>query len=407
MEPLINRFLRYVAYETTSDEQQTKSPSTDGQFILANILKDELEDLGAADVTVDNNGYLTATLPATTEKECPSIGFIAHLDTSPEASGQQVKARIVKYTGEDILLGETSGLTLSANQFPELDKYRDQELIVTDGTTLLGADDKAGIAEIMTMAEYFLQHPEVEHGAIRIAFTPDEEIGRGADLLDIPSFGADWAYTVDGGELGELEYENFNAASAELTIQGRGIHPGYAKDKMINASRVAADYLSFLSNKEIPEKTEGYEGFIHLTSMEGNVERAKMKFIIRDHDSELFEKKKEEMRKMVEIVTAKYTGVKMELTIKEQYRNMIEKIKPVMHVVDIAKQAMESIGVTPIVKPIRGGTDGANLSFKGLPCPNLFAGGLNFHGCYEFVPVESMKKATQVLVEICKLAASK
>ena len=405
MEPLIIRFLRYVSYETTSDEQQTKSPSTNGQFILANTLKDELEEMGALDVTVDNNGYLTATIPATTEKKCPSVGFIAHMDTSPEASGRQVKPRVVAYTGEDILLGETSGLVLSSKDFPELDKYKGQELIVTDGTTLLGADDKAGIAEIMTMADYFLQHPEVEHGNIRIAFTPDEEIGCGADLLDIPAFGADWAYTVDGGELGELEYENFNAASAELTIYGRGIHPGYAKDKMINASRVAMDYLSFLPGKEIPEKTQGYEGFIHLTNMEGNVEQASMKFIIRDHDANLFQQKKDLMQEMIDIVKAKYPGVKISLTIKDQYRNMIEKIKPVMHVVDIAKKAMLNVGVTPVVKPIRGGTDGANLSFKGLPCPNLFAGGLNFHGCYEFVPVDSMRKATDVLIEISKIVA--
>ena len=403
MDSLTIRFLRYVSYETTSDETQTKSPSTDGQFMLANALKDELTELGADDVVLDNNGYLTATIPATTEKEVPVIGFLAHLDTSPEASGRQVKPRVVNFTGEDVLLGEASGKVLSVSQFPELAKYKGQELIVTDGTTLLGADDKAGIAEIMSMAEYFLQHPEIEHGAIRIAFTPDEEVGRGADLLDVPAFNADWAYTVDGGELGELEFENFNAASAELVIQGRGIHPGYAKDKMINASRVACEYMSSLPLNEVPEKTCGYEGFYHLTAMEGNVEQAKLKFIIRDHDRSLFEKRKETMRQLVETVSAKHEGVMMNLEIKDQYRNMIEKIKPVMHVVDIAKQAMMNCGVVPEVKPIRGGTDGANLSFKGLPCPNLFTGGMNFHGCYECIPVDSMKKAVDVLTEICNL----
>ncbi len=403
MDSLTIRFLRYVSYETTSDETQTKSPSTDGQFMLANALKDELTELGADDVVVDNNGYLTATIPATIEKKVPVIGFLAHLDTSPEASGRQVKPRIVNFTGEDILLSEASGKVLSVSQFPELAKYKGQELIVTDGTTLLGADDKAGVAEIMTMAEYFLQHPEIEHGTIRIAFTPDEEVGGGADLLDVPAFNADWAYTVDGGELGELEFENFNAAAAELIIQGRGIHPGYAKDKMINASRVACEYMSMLPLNEVPEKTCGYEGFYHLTAMEGNVEQAKLKFIIRDHDRSLFEKRKETMRQLVETVSAKHEGVVMKLEIKDQYRNMIEKIKPVMHVVDIAKQAMMNCGVVPEVKPIRGGTDGANLSFKGLPCPNLFTGGMNFHGCYECIPVDSMKKAVDVLTEICKL----
>ena len=403
MDSLTIRFLRYVSYETTSDETQTKSPSTDGQFMLANALKDELTELGVDDVVVDNNGYLTATIPATIEKEVPVIGFLAHLDTSPEASGRQVKPRIVNFTGEDILLSEASGKVLSVSQFPELAKYKGQELIVTDGTTLLGADDKAGVAEIMTMAEYFLQHPEIEHGTIRIAFTPDEEVGGGADLLYVPAFNADWAYTVDGGELGELEFENFNAAAAELIIQGRGIHPGYAKDKMINASRVACEYMSMLPLNEVPEKTCGYEGFYHLTAMEGNVEQAKLKFIIRDHDRSLFEKRKETMRQLVETVSAKHEGVVMRLEIKDQYRNMIEKIKPVMHVVDIAKQAMMNCGVVPEVKPIRGGTDGANLSFKGLPCPNLFTGGMNFHGCYECIPVDSMKKAVDVLTEICKL----
>ena len=405
MESLISRFLRYVSIETTSDESQKKSPTSDGQFALANMLKDELKALGAEYVIVDNNGYLTATIPATTDKQIPTIGFIAHLDTSPDASGKNVKPRCVVFDGQDIVLNQEKNIVLSAEQFPEMNRYKGQELIVTDGTTLLGADDKAGVAEIMTMAEYFLTHPSEEHGKIRIAFTPDEEIGRGADLLNIESFGAEWAYTIDGGEIGELEYENFNAASAELLIYGRGIHPGYAKGKMINASRVACEFVSSLPSHEIPEMTGGYEGFFHLTSMEGTVEESKMKFIIRDHDWMKFQEKKAVMKRLVDSLTKKYPGIKMELTIKDQYRNMIEKIKPVMHVVDLAKRAMETCDVTPIVRAIRGGTDGANLSFKGLPCPNLFAGGLNFHGCYEFVPIPSMRKAVEVLIAICKLEA--
>ncbi|MCQ2208749.1 MAG: peptidase T [Paludibacteraceae bacterium] len=405
MDSLINRFLRYVSVKTTSDETQTKSPTTEGQFALANMLKDELKALGAEDVIVDNNGYLTATIPANTTKSVPTIGFIAHLDTSPDASGENIKPKCVLFDGNDILLNEEKNIYLSAAQFPELNRYKGQELIVTDGTTLLGADDKAGVAEIMTMAEYFLSNPTEQHGKIRIAFTPDEEIGGGADLLNIENFGADWAYTIDGGEIGELEYENFNAASAELSIYGRGIHPGYAKDKMINASRVACEYMSLLPSEEIPEKTEGYEGFYHLISIEGGVEEAKLKFIIRDHDWNSFQKRKEMMKQMVDVISVKYEEAKIELVIKDQYRNMIEKIKPVMHVIDIAKKAMQECDVTPIVRPIRGGTDGANLSFKGLPCPNLFAGGVNFHGCYEFVPIPSMRKAVDVLVTICKLTA--
>lgn len=405
MESLVKRFMRYVLIETTSDETQTKSPTSNGQFALANMLKVELEEMGADDVVVDNNGYLTATIPATTTKDVPTIGFIAHLDTCPDASGANVKPRCVVFDGQDILLNEEKNLKLSPSEFPEMLKYVGQELIVTDGTTLLGADDKAGVAEIMTMAEILLSDTSIEHGTIRIAFTPDEEIGRGADLLNIESFGADWAYTMDGGEIGELEYENFNAASAELSIQGRGIHPGYAKDKMVNASRVACEYMSLLPSKEVPEKTEGYEGFYHLQSFEGNVESAKLKFIIRDHDWDSFQNRKEVMRKMMEVVSVKHDGVKMDLVIKDQYRNMIEKIKPVMHVVEIAKKAMEECDVTPVVRPIRGGTDGANLSFKGLPCPNLFAGGQNFHGCFEYVPVPSMQKAVEVMVAICKITA--
>lgn len=405
MESIVIRFLRYVGCETTSDETQTKSPTTNGQFVLANALKTELEELGAMNVVVDNNGYLTATIPSTSTKKIPTIGFIAHLDTSPDASGSNVKARVEKYIGEDILLGEESGKILSASQFPELKNYEGQELIVTDGTTLLGADDKAGIAEIMTMAEYYLQHPELEHGVIRIAFTPDEEIGRGADLLDVKTFGAEWAYTVDGGAVGELEFENFNAASATVHVYGRNVHPGSAKNKMVNASRIASQIVSALPQDETPENTEGYGGFIHLTSFEGDVEHAQLKFILRDHDESKFEEKKETLKRVVNEVCALFKGAKVEINIKEQYRNMIEKIKPVMFVVDIAKQAIENVGVTPKVQPIRGGTDGANLSFKGLPCPNLFSGGENFHSCYEYVPVPSMLKAAETLIEIVRLVA--
>lgn len=407
MESIVIRFLRYVGCETTSDETQTKSPTTNGQFVLANALKTDLEELGALNVVVDNNGYVTATIPSTSTKKIPTIGFISHLDTSPDASGNNVKARVEKYTGADILLSAESEKVLSASQFPELKNYEGQELIVTDGNTLLGADDKAGIAEIMTMAEYYLQHPEIEHGAIRIAFTPDEEIGRGADLLDVQSFGAEWAYTVDGGSIGELEYENFNAAAATIVIYGRNVHPGSAKNKMVNASRVASQIVSTLPQDQTPENTEGYEGFIHLTSFEGNVEQAQLKFIIRDHDAAKFEEKKETLKRVVNEVCAAYKDAKVEINIKDQYHNMLEKIKPVMHVVDIAKQAIENVGVTPKVQPIRGGTDGANLSFKGLPCPNLFTGGENFHSCYEYVPVPSMVKASEMLIEIVRLVANR
>lgn len=402
MEPVSLRFARYISYDTTSDENQSKSPSTDGQFALANALKSELEEMDITNVNVDNNGYLTATIPSNCNHSCPSIGFIAHLDTSPEAIGSQVKARKVLYDGTPIVLNDTK--TLSAKQFPELDHYIGQEIIVTDGNTLLGADDKAGIAEIMAMIEYFFQNPHIPHGAIQIAFTPDEEIGRGAYLLDVPSFGAEWAYTIDGGEIGELEYENFNAASAEITITGRNVHPGSAKGKMINATRLASLFISLLPEDETPERTENYEGFIHVTAIEGNVSEVKIKLIIRDHDFNHFTMKKECVRTIADRIKKQCEDAEIKVEIKDQYRNMLEKILPVMHVVDIAKQAMANCGVQPIIKPIRGGTDGANLSFRGLPCPNLFAGGVNFHSCYEFIPIPSMKKAVDVLIEICRLA---
>lgn len=401
MEAITLKFLRYVGYETTSDEKQTKSPTTVGQLFLANALKSELEELGASSVSVDVNGYLTATIPSTTKKSCPTIGFIAHLDSSPEVSGANVKPQTVLYTGEDLPLGR-SGKVLSSARNPELNNYLNEQLIVTDGNTLLGADDKAGIAEIMYMAEYFLKNPQVEHGTIKIAFTPDEEIGRGADLLNIEGFGADWAYTVDGGELGELEYENFNAASAKVTIKGSNVHPGAAKGKMVNAIRIASELVSLLPKEQVPELTEGYEGFFHLLKMEGDVDSASLKLIIRDHDEVLFREKKEVLEKIVRLLSEKYPKAEIETEIKDQYRNMSEKIKPVMHIVQVAKEAMLDLGITPKVKPIRGGTDGANLSFKGLPCPNLFAGGVNFHSFYEFLPISSMEKAAEVLIEIAK-----
>lgn len=401
MEAITLKFLRYVGYETTSDEKQTKSPTTVGQLFLANALKSELEELGASSVSVDVNGYLTATIPSTTKKSCPTIGFIAHLDSSPEVSGANVKPQTVLYTGEDLPLGR-SGKVLSSARNPELNNYLNEQLIVTDGNTLLGADDKAGIAEIMYMAEYFLKNPQVEHGTIKIAFTPDEEIGRGADLLNIEGFGADWAYTVDGGELGELEYENFNAASAKVTIKGSNVHPGAAKGKMVNAIRIASELVSLLPKEQVPELTEGYEGFFHLLKMEGDVDSASLKLIIRDHDEVLFREKKEVLEKIARLLSEKYPKAEIETEIKDQYRNMSEKIKPVMHIVQVAKEAMLDLGITPKVKPIRGGTDGANLSFKGLPCPNLFAGGVNFHSCYEFLPISSMEKAAEVLIEIAK-----
>jgi tripeptide aminopeptidase len=401
MEAITLKFLRYVGYDTTSDESQTKSPTTVGQLFLANALKSELEELGASNVNVDVNGYLTATIPATTKRSCPVVGFIAHLDTSSEVSGAEVKPRVVMYTGEDIPLG-SCGKVLSPSRSLELNNYLNEHIIVTDGNTLLGADDKAGIAEIMHMAEYFLQNPQVEHGTIKIAFTPDEEIGRGADLLDVEKFGADWAYTIDGGEVGELEFENFNAASASVTIKGINVHPGAAKGKMVNAVRIASEFVSFLPSLQIPECTDGYEGFIHLLKLEGDVESASMKMIVRDHDEGCFNAKKERLKEIAEQLGEKYPRAEITLEITDQYRNMSEKIRPVMHIVELAKEAMIDLGITPKVKPIRGGTDGANLSFKGLPCPNLFAGGVNFHSCYEFLPVSSLEKAANVMIEICK-----
>ncbi len=403
MENVVERFLRYVKFDTQSDELTNLTPSTPGQMKFAQELKKELEALGLIEITLDDNGYLMATLPSNTDEEVPTIGFIAHLDTSPDMSGRNVNPRMVEnYQGGDITLNEEKGIVLSPSQFPELNDYVGETIITTDGNTLLGADDKAGIAEIITAVEYLINHPEIKHGKIRIAFNPDEEIGQGAHKFDVDLFGADWAYTMDGGAVGELEFENFNAAVAKITFQGRNVHPGYAKGKMINSIRVANQFAIMLPRWETPEHTQDYEGFYHLVGIEGSVEQTVMTYIIRDHDRDRFERRKKELEHLTRKINNEFPEVAA-IDIKDQYYNMREKIEPVMHIIDLAKQAMENVGVTPKVQPIRGGTDGAQLSFKGLPCPNIFAGGLNFHGRFEFVPVSSMEKATAVVVEICRL----
>lgn len=402
---LIERFLSYVKVETTSDETTEVTPSTPGQMTFAKQLRDELEQIGLADVVLDDNGYVYATLPANTDKEVPTIGFIAHMDTAPDASGKNVNPRIVKnYDGKDIVLNEKENIVLTTSYFPEILNHVGEDLIVTDGTTLLGADDKAGIAEIISAVEYLMAHPEIKHGKIRVGFNPDEEIGLGAHKFDVALFGCDWGYTMDGGEVGELEYENFNAASAKLTFHGVNVHPGTAKNKMINAGILATEFAATLPSDERPENTEGYEGFYHLTAMDGCVEVAHLNYIIRDHNRETFELRKATVQHLAEQFNAANPGC-CEVVIKDQYYNMLEKIEPVMQVIDIAKQAMLEAGVTPKVQPIRGGTDGAQLSFKGLPCPNIFAGGMNMHGRYEYVPIQSMEKAMMTVVNICKIVA--
>lgn len=401
---VVDRFLQYVKFDTQSDELTNLTPSTPGQMVFAEHLERELREMGLEDITLDDNGYLMATLPANTKKQdVPTVGFIAHLDTSPDMSGKHVSPRIVEnYQGGDITLNADKGIVLSPDEFPELLEYTGQDLIVTDGNTLLGADDKAGIAEIITAVDYLQKHPEIEHGKIRIGFNPDEEIGQGAHKFDVERFGADWAYTMDGGEIGELEFENFNAAVARITMSGRNVHPGYAKHKMINSLRIATQFAIMLPRWETPEHTEGYEGFYHLVSIEGTVEQTVLTYIIRDHDRDRFERRKKEFEHLTRKINNEFPGV-ASLEIKDQYYNMREKIEPVMHIIDIAEEAMRRADVTPKVQPIRGGTDGAQLSFKGLPCPNIFAGGLNFHGRYEYVPIPSMEKASQVIVEIARL----
>lgn len=406
MMDLIERFLKYVSFDTQSDENSGVTPSTSKQMIFARYLKGELESLGLEEVELDELGYLYATLPANTDKEVPVIGFIAHMDTSPDMSGAGVTPRVVYgYDGSDIVLNAEENVILAPSQFPELLDHKGEDLIVTNGLTLLGADDKAGIAEIVTAVTYLQRHPEIKHGKIRIAFNPDEEIGRGAHKFDVEKFGCQWAYTMDGGEVGELEFENFNAASAKVVVKGRNVHPGYAKGKMINAIRVANEFMSQLPEEETPEHTEGYEGFYHVVGIEGEVEQATVSYIIRDHDRAKFEARKEQMKAWGEAINRKYGADIVTVELHDQYYNMRQQIEPVMHIIDTAFKAMEEAGVTPKVKAIRGGTDGAQLSFKGLPCPNIFAGGLNFHGRYEFVPVQSMEKAMMVVVKIAELTA--
>lgn len=402
---IVDRFIKYARMDTQSDENSTQTPSTQKQFILAKEVEKEALEMGLTDVSLDNNCYLMATLPANTKKEVPVIGFIAHFDTSPDMSGENVTPRIVKaYDGKDIVLNEAREVILSPADFPELLQHVGEDLIVTDGNTLLGADDKAGIAEIMSAMQYLIDHPEIEHGKIRIAFTPDEEIGRGADKFDVARFGAKWAYTMDGSEVGELEYENFNAASAKVAIRGRNVHPGYAKGKMINALHVAHELVAMLPEKERPEYTEGYEGFFHLIAINGTVDEAMISFIIRDHNRAKFEARKQLMAQVVDLLNKRYDN-RLTLELRDQYYNMREKVEPVMHLIDYASRAMEAAGVKPNIKPIRGGTDGARLSFMGLPCPNIFAGGMNFHGRYEFLPIPSLRKASEVIVGIAGLVA--
>ena len=401
---LSERFIRYTRFDTQSDETSTTTPSTPGQLIFARYLRDELLNEGLSDVELTTDGYLYATLPANGCDEAPVIGFISHCDTSPDARGSNVKARIVTaYDGGIITLRE--GMELSPELFPELLNHRGEDIIVTDGTTLLGADDKAGIAEIVDAMCYLRDHPEIAHGKVRIAFTPDEEIGRGADGFDVERFGCQWAYTVDGGDLGELEYENFNAAGAKVRFKGVSVHPGYAKGKMINANRVAAEFAAMLPADETPEATEGYQGFYHLLGIQSNIEKAQLSYIIRDHDRARFEQRKVFIRECAEKINEKYGAGVCEIEVNDQYYNMKEKIDPNMHVIDLVLKAMQECGVPSKVMPIRGGTDGAQLSFKGLPCPNIFAGGVNFHGPYEFVSIQVMEKAMQVIVKLCELTA--
>ncbi len=407
MQGLVDRFLKYVKIDTQSDPYSDTTPSTEKQWDLAHKLVAELKELGLEEVEIDEKSYIMATLPANTEKEVPTIGFISHFDTTPDFSGTGVNPRIIEgYDGKDIVLNEEKGIVLSPKEFEDLDLYHGQTLIVTDGTTLLGADDKAGIAEIISAMEYLIQHPEIKHGKIRIGFTPDEEIGRGAHHFDVEKFGADWAYTIDGSQIGELEYENFNAASAVISANGKSVHPGYAKDKLVNAIGLLQEFMEELPKKEVPEHTVDREGFFHVHKISGSIEQAEIEMIIRDHDRELFEARKKRVEEIAQRINKRIPNG-LSVKIEDQYYNMKEKVVPVLHIVDIAEEAMKSLGITPIIKPIRGGTDGSQLSYMGLPCPNVFAGGHNFHGKYEYVPVESMQKAVETIVKICELTAKR
>ncbi|PTX63001.1 tripeptide aminopeptidase [Kordia periserrulae] len=408
MQHIIDRFISYVTIDTESDPTSDTTPSTEKQWDLANLLVDELKRIGMEDVTIDENAYIMATLPSNVDHEVPTIGFVSHFDTSPDFTGANVNPQIVpNYDGKDIVLNAEQDIVLSPDYFDDLLLYKGQTLITTDGTTLLGADDKAGICEIVSAMEYLIQHPEIKHGKIRVGFTPDEEIGRGAHKFDVAKFGADWAYTMDGSQIGELEYENFNAASATIEIKGKIVHPGYAKGKMINSVLIANEIINSLPPHDIPQETTGREGFYHLHTVKGSVEESSLAYIIRDHDKNKFEARKELLEKIAADINSRYSYDPVQLTIKDQYYNMKEKVEPVFHIVEIAEEAMKSLGITPIIKPIRGGTDGSQLSFMGLPCPNIFAGGHNFHGRYEYVPVESIQSAIDVIVKISELTAEK
>ncbi len=409
MQHIIDRFFRYIKIDTQSDPfNEEVFPSTEKQWDLANLLVKELKEMGMQDVSIDEHAYVMATLPSNADHKVPTIGFIAHMDTSPDFSGTNVNPIIHEnYDGKDVVLNKELNIVMSADYFDDLPMYKGQTLITTDGTTLLGADDKAGIVEIMEGMKYLIEHPEIKHGDIRVGFTPDEEVGKGAQLFDVEKFGAEWAYTMDGSQVGELEYENFNAAGAKVVITGKIVHPGYAKNKMINAMTIASDFIQALPAQEVPEHTEGYEGFFHLHTMKGEVESAELYYIIRDHDMEKFEARKTLIKKITADMNAKLGEELIAIEVKDQYFNMREKVEPVMHIVDIAEQAMKDLGIKPLIKAIRGGTDGSQLSYKGLPCPNIFAGGHNFHGKYEFVTVESIQKATDVVVKIAELTAIK
>ena len=407
MQPIIDRFIRYVSIDTQSDPHSKTTPSTEKQWVLAKQLFEELKSIGLTEVTMDDKGYIMATLPSNVEKEVPTIGFISHYDTSPDFTATNVKPRIIEnYDGKEILLNKELNIRLSPDYFEDLLLYKGQTLVVTDGTTLLGADDKAGITEIVTAMEYLIAHPEIKHGKIRVGFTPDEEIGRGAHHFDVKKFDAEWAYTMDGSQVGELEYENFNAASAKITAHGKSVHPGYAKNKMVNAIGIITELANSFPKQEVPEQTTGREGFYHIHHLTGTIENASLELIIRDHDKKAFAARKKFIEDLVAQLNNKHNNC-IELELEDQYYNMSEKVKPVYHIVEIAKEAMEVLGIPPIIKPIRGGTDGSQLSYKGLPCPNIFAGGHNFHGKYEYVPVESMVKAVDVIVKICELTAKK
>jgi tripeptide aminopeptidase len=405
---ITDRFIKYVTIDTESDPNNPAFPSTEKQWNLAHVLVEDLKKIGMQDINLDENCYIMATLPSNVAHKVPTIGFISHMDTSPDFTGKDIKPQIIEnYQGNNIILKGEKNSILSPDYFEDLLQYKGQTLITTDGTTLLGADDKAGVTEIVTAMEYLIQHPEIKHGKIRICFTPDEEVGKGAHKFDVSKFGAEWAYTMDGSQIGELEYENFNAASVKVTITGKMVHPGYAKGKMINAMQIANDFIAALPSAEVPEKTSGYEGFFHLHDMVGTVEKTVLEYIIRDHDLDLFEKRKLLMQKIAFDFNGQFEQVLIELEIKNQYFNMKDKIVPVMHIVDLVAEVMVEIGITPLIKPIRGGTDGSQLSFKGLPCPNIFAGGHNFHGRFEYVPVESMIKATEVVVGIAQKVSKK